>query len=117
MANPWSHVLYTGVTSELPMRVKQHKERSLPGFTQKYNVTALVYFEELDGPKAAIAREKQIKGWTREKKLALIQSVNPEMRDLSEDWYDDTSKAPDSSTIKPSQNDVKYHRKKVQEKE
>src|SRR5437867_703663 len=91
MANPWSHVLYTGVTNDLPKRVLQHKLRELPGFTQKYNVTSLVYFEKLDGPKAAIEREKQIKSWSREKKLALIRSVNPDMRDLSEGWYSESS--------------------------
>ena len=54
MANPWSRVLYTGVTGNLIVRVKQHKDRTHSGFTQRYNVTSLVYFEEFDGPKAAI---------------------------------------------------------------
>jgi putative endonuclease len=95
MANPWTHILYTGVTSELVQRVYEHKQREKDGFTKKYNCTALVYFEECDGPKAAIEREKQIKGWRREKKIALIEARNPGFEDLSVGWYE--SKLPDSS--------------------
>src|SRR5689334_14111017 len=83
MANTYSRVLYVGMTGDLPRRVWEHKSKSIPGFTADYNITSLVYFEELDGPKAAIAREKQIKGWSRAKKVALIESVNPEWDDLS----------------------------------
>ncbi len=95
IANPWTHVLYTGVTSGIVQRVYDHKQREIDGFTMKYNCTSLIYFEECDGPKAAIEREKQIKGWRREKKLALIHSTNPGFDDLSHGWYD--SGALDSS--------------------
>ena len=81
-----SRTLYIGVTNDLRRRVQEHKEKLIPGFTQKYNVTQLVYYEETPDVKAAIAREKQIKGWLRAKKVALIESVNPEWRDLSDDW-------------------------------
>ena len=67
-------------------RVQEHKQKKVPGFTQKYNVTRLVYYEETPDVKAALTREKQIKGWLRAKKVALIESVNPEWRDLSDDW-------------------------------
>ena len=81
-----SGVLYTGVTNFLERRVRQHKAKLVEGFTKKYDVTRLVYYEAFGQIKAAIAREKQIKGWRREKKLALIRKRNPEMRDLSEDF-------------------------------
>src|SRR5438094_3101691 len=68
-------------------RVFEHKNKLLPGFTAKYNITRLVYFEETNDVQTAIAREKQIKGWLRKKKLALISSVNPKWEDLSSDWY------------------------------
>jgi len=80
----WS--LYTGVTNNLPRRTWQHKNKTVPGFTARYNLTILVYYEEFAGIRAAIAREKEIKGWTRAKKKALIESKNPEWKDLSEAW-------------------------------
>ena len=73
-----SRTLYTGVTSDLERRVYEHKQKLIPGFTAKYNISRLVYFEATEDVEAAIAREKQIKGWLREKKMALIESVNPE---------------------------------------
>ncbi len=79
-------VLYTGVTNDLMRRVSEHKEKLVPGFTSKYNVRRLLYYETSDDVCAAIAREKQIKGWTRRKKWALIKTMNPEMKDLSEEW-------------------------------
>jgi putative endonuclease len=79
--------LYTGVTNDIWRRVLTHKERSAPGFTQKYNVTRLVYFEESNNVHDAIYREKQIKGWTRSKKIMLIESFNPKWNDLSEGWF------------------------------
>jgi putative endonuclease len=82
-----SNTLYTGVTNDLTKRVFEHKNKLLPGFTAKYNITRLVYFEETNDVQTAIAREKQIKGWLRKKKLALISSVNPKWEDLSADWY------------------------------
>ena len=78
-----SRTLYTGVTNDLERRVYEHKKKLVPGFTTKYNITRLVYFEVTQDVGAAIAREKQIKGWLRTKKIALIDSVNPGWRDLS----------------------------------
>ena len=83
-----SRTLYTGVTNNLERRVLEHKGKAIPGFTSKYKITQLVYYEEGDDINIAIAREKQIKGWLRAKKIALIESMNPEWRDLSEDWYE-----------------------------
>jgi len=82
-----SRTLYTGVTNDLQRRVYEHKQKRVPGFTNKYNITRLIYFEETSDVRAAIAREKQIKGWLRAKKIALIESVNPRWEDLSADWY------------------------------
>lgn len=81
-----SRTLYTGVTNDLQRRVFEHKHKLIPGFTQKYNITNLVYYEATGDVREAIAREKQIKGWLRAKKVALIESVNSDWRDLSEDW-------------------------------
>jgi putative endonuclease len=81
-----SKTLYTGVTSNLRRRVAEHKSKVVPGFTRKYKIDKVVYFEVTSDVHSAIAREKQIKGWVRKKKIALIESVNPEWRDLSEDW-------------------------------
>jgi putative endonuclease len=78
--------LYTGMTNDLKRRVYEHKQKLVPGFTKKHNVTRLVYYEETIDVKSAIAREKQIKGWVRRKKLDLIKSVNPKWKDLSDDW-------------------------------
>lgn len=82
-----SGTLYTGVTNNLERRVYEHKHKLLPGFTARYNIARLVYYEAAPDPRAAIAREKQIKGWRRAKKIALIESMNPEWADLSADWY------------------------------
>ena len=83
-----SRNLYVGVTNDLMRRVYEHKRKRVPGFTRKYNVTQLAYFEETDDITAAIAREKQIKGWRRFKKVSLIHSANPDWKDLSSDWFD-----------------------------
>ncbi len=82
-----SRVLYTGVTNDIFRRVQQHKEKTVPGFTSRYNINNLVYYEELADPYTAIAREKQIKGWLRSKKIALIEDENPNWHDLSVDWF------------------------------
>ncbi len=82
-----SRMLYTGVTNNLKRRVWEHKRKMVEGFTQKYNMTKLVYFETGSSIRAAIAREKQIKGWLRAKKIALIESVNRHWRHLSETWF------------------------------
>ena len=81
-----SATLYIGVTNDLARRVYEHKNKLIPGFTAKYNITKLVYFETTDDVRTAIAPEKQIKGWLRVKKVALIESVNPSWDDLSADW-------------------------------
>jgi len=83
-----SRTLYTGVTDDLVRRVYEHKNKLIKGFTQKYNITRLVYYEITSDVKAAIQREKQIKGWLRKKKIALIEAANPEWKDLSEEWYE-----------------------------
>jgi putative endonuclease len=87
MASP-SKTLYVGVTSDIFRRVLQHKEKQIQGFTQKYNITRLVYFEVTTSINEAIIREKEIKGWLRKKKIALIESINRDWVDLSNDWYD-----------------------------
>ena len=79
-----SDTLYTGVTNNLQRRVYEHKHGLVEGFTKKYKLTMLVYYEATDDVRSAIEREKQIKGWRRSKKIALIESVNPQWRDLSE---------------------------------
>jgi len=77
-----SGVLYTGVTNNLERRVRQHKAGEVPGFTSKYRVTKLIYFERYTEVKEAIAREKEIKGWRRAKKITLIEDLNPDWTDL-----------------------------------
>ena len=81
--------LYTGMTNDLKKRVFQHKDKQIAGFTKKYNITRLVYYEETNDVNAAIAREKQIKGWRRGKKTELIKTINPKWQDLAEDWFED----------------------------
>jgi putative endonuclease len=78
-----SGVLYTGITNDLVRRVGEHKQKRIPGFTQKYNVTNLVWFEAHGRAMSAIAREKEIKAWQRDKKVALIAATNPQWKDLS----------------------------------
>jgi putative endonuclease len=80
-----SDVLYTGVTSSLEYRVSQHKEKVVEGFTKRHNLTSLVFCEVHEDIRSAIAREKEIKGWTRAKKVALIEAKNPHWKDLSEE--------------------------------
>jgi putative endonuclease len=82
-----SQVLYTGVTNDLHRRVYQHKAGVLPGFTKRYSVTRLVYFETTPDVLAAIAREKVIKSWTRERRIRLVESVNAPWLDLAADWF------------------------------
>ena len=79
-----SDTLYTGFTSGLPGRMWQHKQKVIVGFTSKYNINKLLYYEVFEDPYNAIAREKQIKGWTRKKKMDLIKSKNPQFKDLSD---------------------------------
>jgi putative endonuclease len=79
--------LYIGVTSNLHRRVFQHKFHRIEGFTDKYNVDRLLYWESFDEVVKAIHREKQLKGWRRSKKVALIEFRNPHWKDLARDWY------------------------------
>ena len=81
-----SRTLYTGVTSELGKRVFEHKNHLIEGFTKRYKITKLVYYEATNDVWEAIVREKQIKGWLRRKKIELIELMNPDWRDLSEEW-------------------------------
>ena len=80
--------LYIGVTNDLTRRVYEHQHKLTDGFTKKYNVTMLVYYEVTTDVQSAIAREKQLKGWRRSKKIDLIEASNPELVDLSLGWYD-----------------------------
>ena len=82
-----SRTLYTGVTNDLMRRVDEHKNKLLPGFTSRYNIQYLVSYESTPSIHVALAREKQIKGWLRAKKIALINSMNPVWKDLSEEWF------------------------------
>jgi len=82
-----SGTLYVGMTSEIKKRVYEHKNHLIPGFTDKYNIDRLLYVETMGEPTSAINREKQIKAWRREKKVALIDSQNIAWNDISEDWY------------------------------
>jgi len=81
-----SKTLYTGVTHNLERRVYEHKNKLVEGFTKRYNITKLVYYEETNNVHSAIEREKQIKGWLRKRKIALIESMNPKWTDLSDEW-------------------------------
>ena len=83
----WNNkILYTGVTNNLERRLYEHRNELADGFTKRYHVHKLVYYDTTTDVTAAIAREKQIKGWTRQKKNALVETINPEWRDLSKDW-------------------------------
>ncbi|MGH9606511.1 MAG: GIY-YIG nuclease family protein [Terracidiphilus sp.] len=83
-----SHTLYIGVTGDLQRRVFEHKWKEHDGFTERYNCDRLVWFERYQDVGKAIARETQLKGWRREKKIALIEKTNPAWVDLSREWYD-----------------------------
>ena len=84
----WKKVLYIGVTNNLTRRVWQHRSGAIEGFTTRYNITRLVHIETYPDPTSAIAREKELKGWLRAKKIALIESSNPTWRDLCSDIVD-----------------------------
>lgn len=86
MSNQWDTVLYVGISGNLEGRVRQHKEGKHEGFTKRYHVNKLVYYEEYKSPMEAIRREKQIKKYRREKKDALVASMNPKWEDLAKDW-------------------------------
>ena len=86
LSNWCDSVLYIGVTSNLPKRLYEHKNHVVPGFTNKYNVEKLVYFETTSNVRAALEREEQLKKWRREKKNELISGANPTWCDLSQQW-------------------------------
>ena len=101
---PRSASLYVGITGDLRHRVWQHKNKLIRGFTSRYNLTRLIYYERFYYPDAAIAREKEIKGWRREKKIKLIEMMNPQWDDLAAQWQDlyKAHSAPVRSEIPPS---------------
>jgi putative endonuclease len=105
-----SRVLYIGMTNNMVRRDAEHKERKSDSFTAKHRCTHLVWYEIYHSPTAAIAREKQLKGWTRAKKIALIEQTNPDWRDLSEDWgkpielYKEPAPAKDEKSSQPTFN-------------
>jgi putative endonuclease len=82
LTNKNNTVLYVGVTNNLTRRIWEHKSKLIEGFTKKYNIDKLVYFESFDNPKYAIKREKQLKAGSRKKKIELINKINPEWKDL-----------------------------------
>ena len=87
LSNKYNTVIYTCVTNNLERRLYEHKNKLIEGFTKRYNLNKLVYFEETTDVKSALEREKQLKGWKREKKNILINSLNTEWNDLSSSWY------------------------------
>jgi len=98
-----SGTLYTGVTNDIQRRLYEHRNKLVEGFTKKYNIDMLVYYEATSDVGEALIREKQIKAWRRSKRIALIESTNPQWRDLSEGWY--SSPPPDSSPPSADRND------------
>ena len=87
VTNQHNKVLYTGFTNDLERRVYEHKNKLIKGFTSRYNIDKLVYFDICEDAENTIQREKQIKGWSRKKKESLIESINPEWKDLSEGLF------------------------------
>jgi len=87
LASRRNGTVYTGVTNNLLNRMYSHKNKLLRGFSSRYNVNRLVFFEETGDVFSAIEREKEIKGWRRSKKLKLVESTNPTWKDLSEGWF------------------------------
>lgn len=82
MTNQWDSVFYTGITNNLVRRIYEHKNKLVKGFTEKYKISRLIYFEEFSDPREAITREKQFKDYNRAKKLEIIERVNPFLKDL-----------------------------------
>ena len=87
LTNKHNRVIYTGVTNNLQRRIHEHKQKLITGFTQKYNLNKLVFFQEFSDIKDAIAAEKKIKGWLRIKKIRLIESINPHWEDLDPSFH------------------------------
>ena len=91
MTNWNNRVIYVGVTSNLESRVYAHKQKLVDGFTKRYNINKLVYYDQTTDVKAAIEREKQIKGWVRKRKNELVSAMNPGWNDLSTEWFEKDS--------------------------
>ena len=87
VGNKSATAVYIGVTNNLQRRIAEHKEGAIPGFTQRYRCNRLLYFEEYKNIKQAIAREKELKGWRRERKESLVATLNPHRVDLACDWF------------------------------
>ena len=86
LTNDWGNVMYIGVTNDLPRRLYEHRQELVDGFTKRYHVHKLVYYEETSDVRAALEREKQLKSWSRAKKDKLVETCNPDWHDLSRDW-------------------------------
>ena len=86
LTNWKGNVMYIGVTNDLERRLYEHKHELVEGFTKRYHVHKLVYYEETSDVRAAIEREKQLKNWARAKKDALVETMNPMWKDLSDEW-------------------------------
>lgn len=86
LTNKSDKVIYIGITNNLDRRIYEHKNKLVEGFTKKYNVKKLIYYEQTNDVEAAIAREKQLKGWIRKKKNNLVETMNSDWKDLSENW-------------------------------
>ena len=93
-----SRVLYTGVTRDLCRRVGQHRLGEIPGFTRRYQITRLVFFEETPSARSAFERERQIKGWKRDKKIRVIETLNAAWEDLADAWF----LSPGTRSVDPS---------------
>src|SRR5215213_8207610 len=91
-----SRTLYIGMTNSLEQRVWQHKEKTIPGFTRRYNLTILVYFESYPDRRTAFERERQLRYWLRDRKISLIEAMNPDWLDLSARWFGDALPGPKS---------------------
>ena len=89
-----SGTMYIGVTSDIERRIYEHKMKLIPGFTQRYKITRLIYVEEFGDIRDAIAREKQLKSWNRSLKIVLIEKSNPEWQDLAANWFKPRHKEP-----------------------
>ena len=102
-----SGTLYVGVTNDLLRRLKEHKDRVADSFTKRYGIDRLVYFEHGNDVEGAILREKQLKGWTRKRKIELIAAEDPKWLDLSAGWYDEREEGamPEGQILRSAQND------------
>jgi putative endonuclease len=98
-----SRALYTGVTNNLARRVVEHRQGKVPGFTHKYKIHRLVYYEEFRDVRSAIGRETQVKAWRREKRVGLIEETNPAWSDLAASWFGPPRTKADSSSLRSSE--------------